>query len=241
MSLPQALPLSLHPVTCAESDQGEKQRGPGHGGHGQGVLPSVAPQLSRASPHRSFPSSYPERGRAIHSNDSYPLVPGPWVRPLCLRVASGSPGAGQCVALGWEVTAGSREQRPPGRARVPAPIPLTTLGTAPERPLVPWPRHTSCDLVTRALREAPDLLCALSPSCLQARSPFCVPCDLRAVCGLPSDPQGQSVHSALGSSGVRTEEASGTHIPLIQAQVRTVTIPWKQPPDRAGRGCFLLP
>ena len=55
--LPRALPLFPHPVTCAESDQGEEQRGPGHGGHGQGVLPSAAPQLSRASPHRSFPSS----------------------------------------------------------------------------------------------------------------------------------------------------------------------------------------
>ena len=80
----------------------------------------------------------------------------------------------------------------------------------------------------------------LSPSCLQARSPFCVPCDLRAICGLPSDPQGQSVHSALGSSRVRTEGSSGTHILLNQAQIRTVTTPWKQPPDRAGRGCFLL-
>ena len=133
-------------------------------------------------------------------------------------MASGWAGAGLCVALGWEVTAGSHEQRPPGSARVPAPIPLTTLGTAPERPLVPWPRHTSCDPVTRALREAPDLLCALSPSCLQARSPFCVPCDLRAVCGLPSDPQGQSVHDVLGSSGVRTEGASGTHIPFIRVR-----------------------
>ena len=65
MSLPRALPLSPHPVTCAESDQGEEQRGPGHGGHGQGVLRSVAPQLSRASPHRAFPSSYPERGRGL--------------------------------------------------------------------------------------------------------------------------------------------------------------------------------
>ena len=62
MCLPRALPLSPHPVTCAESDQREAQRGPGHGGHGQGVLPSVAPQLSRASPHRSFPFSYPETG-----------------------------------------------------------------------------------------------------------------------------------------------------------------------------------
>ena len=53
--LPRALPLSPHPVTCAESDQGEEQRGPGHGGHGQGVLPSVAPQLSRASPHPLHP------------------------------------------------------------------------------------------------------------------------------------------------------------------------------------------
>ena len=65
VSLPRALPLSPHPVTCAESDQCEEQRGPGHGGHGQGVLLSVAPQLSRASPHCSFPSSYPERGRGL--------------------------------------------------------------------------------------------------------------------------------------------------------------------------------
>ena len=55
MNLLRALPLSPHPVTSAESDQSEEQRPPGHGGHGQGVLPSVAPQLSRASPHRSFP------------------------------------------------------------------------------------------------------------------------------------------------------------------------------------------
>ena len=66
VSLPRALPLSLHPVTCTESDQGEEQREPGHGGHGQGVLSSVAPQLTRGSPHSSFPSSYPERGR-VHS------------------------------------------------------------------------------------------------------------------------------------------------------------------------------
>ena len=66
MSRPRALPLSPHLVTCAENDQGEEQRGPGHGGHSQGVLPSVAPQLSRASPQHSFPSSYPERGR-VHS------------------------------------------------------------------------------------------------------------------------------------------------------------------------------
>ena len=65
MSLPRAPPLSPHPVNCAESAQGEEQRGSGHGGHGQGVLPSVAPQLSRVSPHRSFPSSYPERGRGL--------------------------------------------------------------------------------------------------------------------------------------------------------------------------------
>ena len=65
MCFPRALPLSPHPVTCAESDQGEEQRAPGHGGHGQGVLPSVAPQLSRASPHRSFPSSCSERGRGL--------------------------------------------------------------------------------------------------------------------------------------------------------------------------------
>ena len=65
MSLPRAPPLSPHPVNCAENDQGEEQRGPGHGGHGQGVLPSVAPQLSRVSPHRSFPSSFPERGQGL--------------------------------------------------------------------------------------------------------------------------------------------------------------------------------
>ena len=70
MSLPRALPLSPHPVTCAENDQGEEQRGPGHGGHGPGVLPSVAPQLSRASPHRYFPSSYPERGRVLSCKGS---------------------------------------------------------------------------------------------------------------------------------------------------------------------------
>ena len=60
LSLPRPHPLSPHPVTCAESAQGDEQRGPGHGGH-VGVLPSVAPQLSRAAPHRSFPSSYPKR------------------------------------------------------------------------------------------------------------------------------------------------------------------------------------
>ena len=65
MSLPETLPLSPHPVTCAESDQGEEQRAPGHGGHGQVFLPSVAPELSRASPHRSFPSSYSEKGRVL--------------------------------------------------------------------------------------------------------------------------------------------------------------------------------
>ena len=113
----------------------------------------------------------------------------------------------------WEPRAEATRQR-----QGPSSHPPTTLGTAPERPLVPWPRHTSCDPVTRALREAPDPLCALSPSCLQARSPFCVPCDLRAVCGLPSDPQGQSVHDVLGSSGVRTEGASGTHIPFIRVR-----------------------
>ena len=54
---PRVLLLSPHPVTCAESDQGEEQRGPGHGGHGQGVPRSVVPQLSRASPPHSCPSS----------------------------------------------------------------------------------------------------------------------------------------------------------------------------------------
>ena len=102
------------------------------------------------------------------------------------------------------------------------------------------PEVQACDLGTSPLREAPDPLCPLSPSCLQAGSPFCVPCDLRAVCGLPSDRQGQSVHGALGSSGVRTEGASGTRIPLNQAQVRTVATPRMQPPDCAGRGRFLL-
>ena len=65
MCLSKTSPLAPHPVTCAESDQGEEQRGPGHGGHGQGVLLSVAPQLSRASPQHSFPSSYAERGRGL--------------------------------------------------------------------------------------------------------------------------------------------------------------------------------
>ena len=37
--LHRAPPLSRHPVTWAESDQGEEQRGSGRGGHGQGVLP----------------------------------------------------------------------------------------------------------------------------------------------------------------------------------------------------------
>ena len=65
MSLPRVLLLSPHPVTCAESALDEEQRGPGHGGHRQGVPLSVAPQLSRASPPRSFPSSYLERGRGL--------------------------------------------------------------------------------------------------------------------------------------------------------------------------------
>ena len=182
----------------------------------------------------------PSEGGSIHSNVSHPSVPGHWLRPLCLRVASGWAGAGLYVALGWEVTAGSHRQRPPGSTRVPARILLTTSRSAPERPLGSRPRHTSCDLGTSPLREAPDLLCPLSPSCLQAGSPFCVPCDLRAVCGLPSDPQGQSVHGALGSSGVRTEGASGTRIPLNQAQVRTVATPRMQPPDCAGGERFLL-
>ena len=68
MCLPPALPLSPHPVTCAESDQREAQRGPGHGGHGQGVLPSVAPQLSRASPPLR-PLFILREGVFIHANN----------------------------------------------------------------------------------------------------------------------------------------------------------------------------
>ena len=30
--LPGPLPLSPHPVTCAVSEEGEEERGPGHGG-----------------------------------------------------------------------------------------------------------------------------------------------------------------------------------------------------------------
>ena len=71
----QGLPLSPHPVTCAESDQAEEQRAPGRGGHGQGVLPSVAPQLSRASPARSFPSSCSERGRGLACSNPPPPPP----------------------------------------------------------------------------------------------------------------------------------------------------------------------
>ena len=48
-------PVATSSHLC-RSAQDEEQRGPGHGGHGQ-VLPSLAPQLSRASPHGSFPSS----------------------------------------------------------------------------------------------------------------------------------------------------------------------------------------
>lgn len=64
---PGSLPLSPYPVTCAVSDEGEEERGPGHGGDGHRVLPSVAPQLKQSFPQMSpFPSSYSERGR-VHS------------------------------------------------------------------------------------------------------------------------------------------------------------------------------
>ena len=87
MCFPRALPLSPHPVTCAERDQGEEQRAPGRGGHGQGVLPSVAPQLSRASPAHSFPSSCSERGEGPFMQ----MTPHPQ-----LSDASLGPGSGPC-------------------------------------------------------------------------------------------------------------------------------------------------
>ena len=72
----------------------------------------------------------------------------------------------------------------------PALTPLTTSGMALECPLVSRPRHASCDLVTRALRKAPDLLCALSPPQSPFRGLLCVRCDLRASCVLLSGPSG---------------------------------------------------
>ena len=142
-----------HPVTCAESNQGEEQRPPGHGGHGQGVLPSVAPQLSRASPHRSFPSSYSERGGSFHANE--PPSPNNFLMPPWALGQAPVPECGQWVhwggdagAPGWEVTLcpGAGATRHP---QGPGALPPTTLRIGPERPLVSRPRHTSCDLVTR--------------------------------------------------------------------------------------------
>ena len=205
MCFPRALPLSPHPVTCAESDQGEEQRAPGHGGHGQGVLPSVAPQLSRASPHRSFPSSYSERGGSFHANE--PPSPNNFLMPPWALGQAPVPECGQWVhwggvvgAAGWEVTLcpGAGATRHP---RGPSAHPPTTLRIGPERPLVSRPRHTSCDLVTTALRAAPGPALCSVPFLPLAGLPFCVPCDLRALYGLPSDPQGESVHGALMDQG----------------------------------------
>ena len=113
MFFPRARPLSPHPVTCADSDQSEEQRPPGHGGHGQGVLPSVAPQLNRASPHRSFPSSYSERGGSFHANE--PPSPNNFLMPRWALGQAPVPECGQWVhcggdvgAPGWEVTLGAR-------------------------------------------------------------------------------------------------------------------------------------
>ena len=64
-NIPSALRLSPHPLTCAVSQEGEQERGPGHGGDHPRVLPSGAPQLTQNFPHASpFPSSYSDRGRA---------------------------------------------------------------------------------------------------------------------------------------------------------------------------------
>ena len=144
MCLPRALPLSPHPVTCAESDQGEEQRGPGRGGHGQGVLPPVAPQLSRASPHGSFPSSCSERGGSFHANE--PPSPNNFLMPPWALGQAPVPEGGQWVHWGGDVGApgvgghtGSPEQGPPGIPRVPAPIPQPHSGSAPSAPWCPGP------------------------------------------------------------------------------------------------------
>ena len=110
------------------------------------------------------------------------------------------PEGGQCVirggvawALGWEVTAGSPEQKPRCSARRLGPA-LTThqpSGPAPTRPLGSRPGPSSCDLVTWALRDSPAPCSAHCPL-LREKLHFCPLC-LRAFWELPSDPSGGSV------------------------------------------------
>ena len=117
---------------------------PGPGGHGQGVLPPVAPQLSRASPHGSFPSSCSERGGSFHANE--PPSPNNFLMPPWALGQAPVPEGGQWVHWGGDVGGpgvgghtGSPEQGPPGIPRVPAPIPQPHSGSAPIAPWCPGP------------------------------------------------------------------------------------------------------
>ena len=57
-----------------------------------------------------------------------------------------------CGACGWEVIAGNPEQKAPGSTKVLRSHSCRPTGMASECALVSWPRHTSCVLVTIALR-----------------------------------------------------------------------------------------
>lgn len=135
-----------------------------------------------------------------------------------LSVARGWAGAGLGGTQGWEVTAGSPEQRPPGSAGglLPALIPPDPQEWPPRAPWCPGPEtHTVCPGDQSPSGSAPAP-CSVHCPLLRAipGAPSVSPVTSEPSVGSPQTPQGESVHSALGCSGVRTEGASVTQIPL---------------------------
>ena len=69
--LPGSPLLSPHPGTCAVSEEGEEERGPGHGGDDHRVLSSVSPQLKQNFPQVSpSPLQALTEGGATHANET---------------------------------------------------------------------------------------------------------------------------------------------------------------------------
>ena len=113
----------------------------------------------------------------------------------------------------------------------PALTPLTTSGMALERLLVSRPRHASCDLVTRALRDSScpcSVHCPLLRACSGVSSVSAVTSG-PPVCS-PQAPQAESVPGSLGSSGSRLRRLLGHKFLLHQDQVRAVLAPGRPIP-----------
>ena len=113
----------------------------------------------------------------------------------------------------------------------PALTPLTTSGMALECPLVSRPRHASCDLVTRALRDSScpcSVCCPLLRACSGVSSVSAVTSG-PPVCS-PQAPQAESVPGSLGSSGSGLRRLLGHKFLLHQDQVRAVLAPGRPIP-----------